>query len=195
MIIQKHPMPLMIEFLGTPEAGKTTTIHRLAEELSKSKKVSILQESAELVPPIFPKGGLAAHFWMRLNTGKAVLEAEYRKSDIVLIDRGLVDTLFWNYYYSITGSMTPEEAAQINNFFLTLPIHMPDKVFFLYTTPEEAIRRRGGEGRIVTLDFVTKFGDNLRDFIKTVEVPVVQLDTTNLSENTVLENIKENLYV
>lgn len=195
MIIQPHPMPLMIEFLGTPEAGKTTTIHRLADELSKTKKVSIIQESAELVPPIFPKGGLAAHFWMRLHTGKNVLEAEYGKSDIVLIDRGIIDTLFWNYYYSTTGAMTSEEAVVINNFFLTLPIHLPDKVFFLYTTPEEAIRRRGGEGRIVTLDFVTRFGNHLKEFIKTVEVPVIQLDTTNLSENAVLENIKEHLHV
>lgn len=195
MIMYTHPTPLMIEFLGTPEAGKTTTIHRLANELSKTQKVSILQESAEIVPPFFPKGGLEAHFWMRLNTSKAILEAEFGKFDIALIDRGIIDTLFWNYYYSETGLMNRKEAVMINNFFLTLPIQKPDNVVFLYTTPEEAIRRRGGEGRIVTLDFVTKFGYHLKKFINTVDVPVFQLDTTKLSEDEVFQIIKENLHL
>ncbi len=46
MTIQNPQTPFMIEFLGTPEAGKTTTIHRLEEVMSEKYKISIIKESA-----------------------------------------------------------------------------------------------------------------------------------------------------
>lgn len=184
----------MIEFLGTPEAGKTTTIHRLEEKLSETFNVSIIQESAEIVPASFPKGCIEAHFWMRLNTAKTVLEKQFSNdSDILLIDRGLIDTLFWDYYFGKTKQLTPEEVIHTNNFFKSIGIHFPDLVVFLSTTPEEAILRRGGEGRIVTLDFLKHYNSLLNHFINTISVPVFHLDTTGLSTDLVLRNVIQNL--
>ena len=43
--------PFMVEFTGTPEAGKTTTIKNVANKLTNmGYRVSILQESAEKLP-------------------------------------------------------------------------------------------------------------------------------------------------
>ena len=50
-----HHLPLVVEFLGTPEAGKTTTIHRLEKVLSNKYRTLINQESAELLPTVFKK--------------------------------------------------------------------------------------------------------------------------------------------
>lgn len=59
-----HHLPLVVEFLGTPEAGKTTTIHRLEKVLSNKYRTLINQESAELLPTVFKKGSLEANFWI-----------------------------------------------------------------------------------------------------------------------------------
>ena len=114
--------PFMIEFIGTPEAGKTTTIHRLKDLLLTQKySVNLVRESAEIVPTSFPKGSTEAHFWMRLTTARSILE----------------------------------------------------------------IRRRGGEGRIVTYSFVKQYNKVLDSFIDSVTCPVFHLDTTNLSQDEV----------
>lgn len=192
MNIQKSPF--MVEFLGTPEAGKTTTIHRLNDELSKKYKTSIIQESAEIVPSCFPKGTLEAHFWMRLNTSKILLEKQFSNdSDILLIDRGLIDTLFWNYYYGNVNKISKKMATHANTFFMNIGIKPPDIVIFLTTTPEESIRRRGGEGRVVTLDFVENFNEILHSFINEVTIPVYSLDTTGISQDEVLEKVLNKL--
>lgn len=185
-----HSTPLMIEFLGTPEAGKTTTIHRIKEELCKTYKASIIQESAEIVPAGFSKGSLESHFWMRLTTAKTVLEKQFSNdSEIFLIDRGLIDTLFWDYYYGATKRLTPKEVTYANDFFKNIGIHFPDLVIYLSTTPEEAIRRRGGEGRVVTFEFLKQFNGLLDCFMETVSVPVFHLDTTGMSKDDVFESV------
>ncbi len=185
---------MMIEFLGTPEAGKTTTIHRLQKELSKKYTISIMQEAAEIVPSYFPKGSIAAHFWMRLNTAKNILEYQFSTdSEVLLIDRGLFDTLFWNYYYSSISQLSTEVAQLANKFFQNIGIKNPDLVVYLSTKPDEAINRRGGEGRIVTLDFLKNFNSLLDEFIKTIPVPVFHLDTTGLSKDDVFKEVLHNL--
>lgn len=179
--------PFMIEFIGTPEAGKTTTIHRLKDLLLTQKySVNLVRESAEIVPTSFPKGSTEAHFWMRLTTAKSILENQVsNESDIILIDRGLIDTLFWDTYYGSIGTMSTSEVSKTNAFFQSIGIKYPDLVVYLSTTPEETIRRRGGEGRIVTYSFVKQYNKVLDSFIDSVTCPVFHLDTTNLSQDEV----------
>lgn len=189
-------LPLTVEFLGTPEAGKTTTVHRLEEVLSREYRTSIVQESAEIVPSIFPKGSMEAHFWMRLNTAQYLLENKVSKDshDVLLIDRGIVDTLFWDYYYQNIGKLSSEQVKIARDFLKSIGISLPDLVVLMTTTPEEAIRRRGGEGRIVTMDFLKRFNHLLQSFIKTVSCPVFYLDTTGLSKDEVIDILLKKIY-
>ena len=61
--------PFMVEFSGTPEAGKTTTIKKLADMLrNRNYKVMTLKESAESLPAEIPKGTFDANMWMHLIT-------------------------------------------------------------------------------------------------------------------------------
>ena len=175
--------PFMVEFLGTPEAGKTSLIHRLNDELSNTLSVGIVQESAEIVPDKIPKGSIEAHFWMKYLTLSKLLEAKFSYSyDIILIDRGLVDSLIWNQYYYSTKMISQETLECCNAFFTHSRVPYPDQVFYLTTTPRESIRRRGGEGRIVTLEFVKNFNIIVDSFIKQVKCPFFKLDTTLLSK-------------
>ena len=61
--------PFMVEFSGTPEAGKTTTINAVADMLRKNDyKTIILKESAESLPSEIPKGTFDANMWMHFIT-------------------------------------------------------------------------------------------------------------------------------
>ena len=188
MIMQKSSIATTVEFLGTPEAGKTTMVHMLAEKLSKSRKPLIVREAAETLPVVFPKNSVASNFWIGLKTAQTVLEAQYQKDyDIILADRGIIDRYFWNYYYASIGEITWEQADSIHNCFDSIGISKPNLVVALSITPEEAIRRRGGEGHIVTLEFIEDFNQKLYSFIKTIAYPVIYLDTTQMSKEEVFE--------
>lgn len=184
-----HHLPLVVEFLGTPEAGKTTTIHRLEKVLSNKYRTLINQESAELLPTVFKKGSLEANFWMRLKTFQSLLEKQVSKNkyDILLIDRGLVDAFFWDFFYKNTGIITSNQVKYTNNFIKNIGLEIPNLVVILTTTPEEALRRRGGEGRIVTMDFLKDFNHLLHSFKEAIPCPSFYLDTTGISNDEVID--------
>lgn len=185
-----HTAPFTVEFLGTPEAGKTTVINRICSDCSKFAKVTVLRESAEITPDFFEKGSIPAHFWMRLTTARGILEKKFSSipNELILVDRGIVDTIFWDHYFGKIGKLSAEEVTHANVFFQDLGL-IPNLIVFLTTTPKESISRRGGEGRIVTLDFVSDFNTALSTFMKEVTIPVYHLDTTNLSKDEVYSKV------
>lgn len=181
--------PYFVEVLGTPEAGKTTAIKEASLTLkNKGYKIGNIQESAEVVPPQLPKASLDAHFWMRMHTSENLLAAFYSNNDIILADRGIMDTLFWNYLYFCEGRLTQTQLDASNTFFSDFQL-LPKTVILLYTTPEESIRRRGGEGRIVTKQFISRFNQLLMDYCGSLKVPLFQLDTTNVPKDIVSDYI------
>lgn len=193
--------PYFIEMLGTPEAGKTTTIKEVISSLnSKGYKVKYIRESAEIVPTDFSKGSIEAHIWMRLHTAQEILLSYFSSSDIVIIDRGILDTMFWDCLFFKQGKLTEEQLSSIDNFFKNFGF-MPDFVIILSTSPEEAIQRRGGEGRVVTKKFIENFNTDLKSFSeKRIAIPKFEIDTTNMSietvstqvENAILQRLQNN---
>lgn len=94
----------------------------------------------------------------------------YQPNDITLIDRGLYDSKFWGKFFLEKGACSQE---QYNTYMATYE-HLcfnSDLVIALTTCPTEAIRRRGGEGRIVTLPFVEKYNRCFLDFYQSLMFP------------------------
>ena len=57
IIMRKSERPFMVEFSGTPEAGKTTSILTVSKMLENAGYTTeILRESAESLPDEIPKG-------------------------------------------------------------------------------------------------------------------------------------------
>lgn len=192
--------PFTVEFLGTPEAGKTTTITLLEDELKKITNVSILQESAEIVPEIFRsneyKKSMEAHLWMRLTMAAEMLRQQCngKPEDILLADRGIIDAFCWNYYFA-DNKLLNNSTVMHFKLLLERICEMPNLIVYLTTTPEEAIRRRGGEGKIVTYDFVDTFQSALNSFLKYSTIPVFHLDTTCMSKKDVVDSVCEKIIV
>jgi thymidylate kinase len=179
-ILEKRPF--FVELLGTPEAGKTTVIRPVANMLEeKGYKVKVLQEAAEQIPVKFPRNSLQENIWIRTKTLLQTLEASVSDFDIILVDRGIIDTLIWNEIYRQKGELTSELCTQIDLLCNESLKIYPNFCINLFVPVEVAIERRHGEGRIVTRKFVENFNTTVNDFLKGVDVPQLRLDTSNIT--------------
>ena len=188
--------PFMVEFSGTPEAGKTTTINAVADMLRKNDyKTIILKESAESLPSEIPKGTFDANMWMHFITQSGLISALYSKADIVLIDRGIIDSEFYGQKFLNDGLCTKAKYDEFKKMFLQ---HLKSNLFIaLMVTPEESVKRRGGEGRLVNKEYIQNYNEAYLKFFETIIVNkhLIMTDNIELYEvcKTVLNIILKNL--
>ena len=159
--------PFMVEFTGTPESGKTTTIKNLSNKLiSNGYEVTVLQESAERLPTEIPKGTWNANLWMHFQTTAEILRASYIKADIILIDRGLLDSNFYGKKFLWEGIATKEQYEKFKSQFIEELF--PDFLIALTVSPLTAIKRRGGAGHLVNENYINRYNDLFIDTIKEI---------------------------
>lgn len=184
--------PFIVEFTGTPEAGKTTVINIILKQLLEmGYKVKVYPESAENAPKNFPKGSLEENLWRNFDTAKHVLEAQFLSDyDIVIFDRGALDRIFFIYLDTV---YTPEIALKNAPFEGIFREYPPDILISFYVSEDEAIRRRGGEGRLVTKEFVSNYNRLLTTFINSLEVNKKVISTDNKTVEEVVETVQNSI--
>ena len=188
--------PFMVEFSGTPEAGKSTAIATVNKLLEKhGYKTMILKESAESLPREIPKGTFVSNLWMHLITQAGILRAQYTSANIVLIDRGIIDSKFYAWKFLNEKGCSIE---QFDEFHRTcLKLIDPDLFLGFLVSPEISIKRRGGEGKLVTEKYVKSFNRLFMEFFVTIGVKkrLFQTDAVSIEElgkllfNTILEEL------
>lgn len=183
-------LPLIIEFTGLPNSGKTTLIHNLVKILEDDGlKVKVMQENAELVPKEIPKKTWVRNVWITFGQLQSLLEIPYINNyDIILLDRGFFDAMFWANFLYVQNVCSKEQSDSLlkileemnHNFNLT-----PDFLFVINVSVEESIRRRlamEGEKPILTnFNLLNLYQDELNKFYPKVSSPIIYLDTTNMS--------------
>ncbi len=175
-----------VEFTGTPEAGKTDCIQAVKNTLMEAGyTVDYIQESAELVPKEIPKGNFDGHLWMRLHSLENILVERHNECDVLLIDRGIIDGIFYTYLFLSNNPKNEKECDSLIRFLSELTFYNPDFLFVFTCEAEVSIQRRGGEGRLVTLDYIQKYNKMLSNFIPTISVPYKVIDTSKLSKEEV----------
>ncbi len=181
--------PFIVEFTGTPEAGKTTVINALYKDLTHSGyNVKVYPESAEESKKIFPRGEKSSKLWTNINTLEHLIEAPFLyEYDIILFDRGAIDRLFWTYMDSIKDF---EFALQMNSLSPLFYEYAPDLLIIFKVSIEESIRRRGGEGHIVTRDFLEEYNRLLDVFINSLRINKSIISTDNVSIENVFVAVK-----
>lgn len=188
--------PFMVEFTGTPESGKTTAIKNLSNKLiSNGYEVTVLQESAERLPTEIPKGTWNANLWMHFQTTAGILRASYIKADIILIDRGLLDSNFYGKKFLWEGIATKEQYEKFKSQFIEELF--PDFLIALTVSPMTAIKRRGGAGRLVNENYINRYNDLFIRYYNELNYNKALIDTGNLDVyqmndliyTTILENL------
>lgn len=185
--------PFIVEFTGTPEAGKTTTIYLVEQELlNLGYTVKVYPESAEKSKSIFPKAEYAkldSKLWMNLDTLKNLLEAPYQNYDIILFDRGAIDRKFWIKLDSSIG-IFDSRLSYLTKLFDDM---LPDLLIVLMVSVTESLRRRGGEGHVVTKSFLETYNSILDDFINSIGINKDIICTGNMQIDEVVEVVTKTI--
>ena len=188
--MEKRKTPITIEFTGLPNSGKTTLIHSLDKTFSKDGfKVKIVRENSETVPKEIPKKTWERNTYITLGQLKSLIHLSFCDFDIIFIDRGFYDALFWTNFLNSQGVCSKEESIFMLNvldgFNRTFNIS-PDILIVLDSSVEESLRRRNnqvgaGTPLLSKNDFLMAYKTNLLKFYDSVNTQKKYLDTTNLS--------------
>lgn len=184
--------PFIVEFTGTPEAGKTTVIHKLCEQLKKiGYSVKIYPENIELLPKTFPKVSTHAAVWVNCDTLKNVLEATFLSDyDIVIFDRGSYDKIFWSYLYFFIDLDIAMKYVPFINLYKN---YLPDLLITFIVSEEQSIIRRGGEGSVVTKSFICRYNQLLNAFIESITTNKLIVNTENMDIKSVVEHVLKSI--
>ena len=186
--------PITIEFTGPPNSGKTTLIHNLAKSLQeKGFSVKVMQEDAELVPKEIPKKTWARHAWITFGQLQSLIEIPYSDAQIILLDRGYCDALFWSKFLRLQNACSQEQSDSLYGILQEMNTQfnlLPDWLFIIDVSVEESIKRRyalGGEIILTNEDFISLYKSELDEFYKGITSFQWYLDTTNLQISDVYE--------
>lgn len=184
-------MSIMIEFSGTPDAGKTTLLHSLLEvckERNGYDTILLDEASGKTLPPHNLRGTLAFNEWVGKSACEGILEAKKKNPDIILVDRGLMDFRFWNYFYEKTGKATHQEVKEVQakNTFTNMDL-VPDLFVAVTVSTEEALKRNPSLSR--KIDWVNEHNFLFRQFYGTYKGPKEELDTTDLTKEGTLSSV------
>ena len=142
---QRPRRPIVIEFAGSPKSGKSSCIGSLDIFLRRNGfRTKILTERAS-VCPISGKFDPMFNVWTAcasLNQLTQVLDADARRLDVVLLDRGFFDALCWFNWQHKEGFLRDQDYVNFTNFFTTPRFRMMvDLVFLFEVSPERSIER------------------------------------------------------
>ena len=113
----------------------------------------------------------------------------------MLIDRGIIDSEFYGQKFLNDGLCTKAKYDEFKKMFLQ---HLKPNLFIaLMVTPEESVKRRGGEGRLVNKEYIRNYNEAYLKFFETIIVNkhLIMTDNIELHEvcKTVLNIILKNL--
>lgn len=181
--------PIIIEFSGLPNSGKTTLLHNI-KKICESNNVNaiVVQEQAEFFPKIIPKGSIEQNLWITLATLMKCLEYKFISNvDYILLDRGFYNQLFWATMYEDKDTDYSRYVTDFMEEFAKKYRIKPDYLYVVDVDVEESIRRRMKSGDPVTFsktDFLVNYKSKFEKFANKIDSRFY-IDTTNMSEDTV----------
>lgn len=190
--VELAPRAFVVEFAGTPKSGKSTSVEAIRHFFKRHGfGVHVLTERAAQCP-IPMKGHLFFNTWCAATMLAELLENVDTKTDIVIADRGLFDSLIWFQSQAKRGELSDRELEHIENFLLMDRWkNLFDLVVVLRASAREALRReyehritrRPGsimnESMLETLsDAVADTVDHYKNEFKSITV----IDTDNSDE-------------
>ena len=205
--------PLVIEFCGTPKAGKTTTINALNIFLKRNEFKTIVIHEMAGVCPVISKTDFHFNSWTIFSSMAELIKQQSfgaeSKVDIILIDRNIFDATCWFHWLNTNPNkkdkyISDSQYKSFLDFFVNseMWVRNTDFVYVFKTTPEKALSREFSDlvtekpGTIMrqevlesynkSIDYVyEKFGSRFRRIEK--------YDTTDEDASLVSYNITENV--
>jgi len=142
--------PIVFEFAGVPKAGKTTTLGHLQAFLKRCGfRVEVVVERAS-VCPIRDKKHSNFNVWTSCTTLAQLLEKTQTPPrpddpDILILDRGLFDSLCWLTMMERLSRLRSDDLAVMERFLLVDDWRKRiTSVFVMTASPEDSLEREKG---------------------------------------------------
>lgn len=196
--------PIIIEFSGSPKAGKTSCINSLVIFLKRNGfKVKVVQERASMCP-VSDKLSPMFNLWtanMSLSAMIGILEDKTNEYDVIILDRGIFDALCWFEFLVNKKKMEPRERELVREFLLMDSlVRLIDIVFVFKVEPEQSIEREYApllttkEGSIMNSKILREYLDATNNTIVTNQKcfhSIQEIDTTSKPQHEVSKEVTE----
>ena len=191
-------MAKIIEIAGTPDSGKTTALRNVSEELRKrgiSTEVIIETRGKNLFPHE-QRGTLEYNIKVGTITCRNIIErVKDSMADIILIDKGYVDYLFWIDYYLFNKKCSVEEAENARKLQQFQDERLiPDLFIGMTVEPEVAIARCEDKPETRTVKLKEHNEVFYRFFDSYTLTEKYLIDTTELSKEEVCQEIIKKIF-
>ena len=142
--------PIVIEFAGVPKAGKTSTLNHVQAFLRRCGfRVEVVVERAS-VCPIRDKKHSNFNVWTACTTlaqvlNKTQIPPRPDDPDILILDRGIFDSIWWLGLMERLARIRKEESELIERFLLIEDWRRRlTGVVVMTTKPDDALKREKG---------------------------------------------------
>jgi predicted NUDIX family phosphoesterase len=153
---QKARRPIVIEFAGVPKAGKTTTLNTVHGFLKRCGfRVETVIERAS-VCPIRDKKHFNFNVWTACTSLAQILEKTQEPPspadpEVLILDRGIFDSLSWLSMMEKMGRLRKEERKTIEDFLLISDWRKRIAgVIVMKTSPEDSMERERGSLPVIS---------------------------------------------
>lgn len=187
----------IIEFFGLPKTGKTTSVNALKKYLlSKGIKTEVVIERASRCPiknklhPLF-------NYWTTFSLFKEFIEAIDKGTDVLIADRGLIDSFVWINCLATTKE-TKKYLSEYENIFVNNVLRNDIIKGYYFNARIETILNREFERQVnpnygiimnpKILQTYEKTYSKLSDRLNS-EFSISEIDTNNLSIKEVVNII------
>lgn len=201
----RQKRPIVIEFSGSPKAGKTSCINSLELFLKRNGfTVQVVQERAS-VCPVSDKQSPMFNLWtscMSLAGLIGTLENKSNSTDVLILDRGVFDALCWFEWLVSTSKMEESQRKTIENFLLMEEIVKSiDIVFAFSVEPNISIEREYANlltdkiGTIMNETVLNEYLDAMKRTIQQKQLyfhSVFEIDTSKKTQDDVGKEVTEN---
>lgn len=200
----RQKRPIVIEFSGSPKAGKTSCINSLELFLKRNGfSVKIIQERAS-VCPVNDKQSPMFNIWtvcMSLSGLIGVLEDKSCNVDVLILDRGIFDALCWFDWLVSCEKMEDKQRETIEAFLFNEDIiHCIDIIFAFCVKPEVSIEREYATlltdklGSIMNTKVLGEYLKSIENIYNTKRNnfhKVFKIDTSNKNQDEVGKEVTE----
>lgn len=181
-------MATIIEVLGSPDAGKTVALQTISNRLTQKGIANefIIETRGKNLFPKSERGTLSYNEKIGGITCKRIHEIlKNTSAEIVLIDKGFVDYLYFTNYYLQSGKCTQEEADKAMHLYDYLGL-MPDKIVILTCNPEVAAMRCEDAQETRTIKVQNSINSLMTFFSNWTLTPKSWIDTSYMSKKEVV---------
>ena len=203
--------PILIEFCGTPKAGKTTTITALNLFLKRNDFNTVVLTERAGICPVPTKTHPFFNLWTMTSALAEIiknLSLGRDKVDIIIADRGIFDALCWFEWLNKNPDkhnpyLDDESFKIIKNFSLMSEwISHLDLVYVFKADPKVSLKREYANlltripGSIMNEPVIKSFNKSIDDAVKKYGKyfrSVESFDTSKLDPDTVSYNVTSSI--